>query len=313
MGLKGNGPHGFFYYDASVPAAIVFAVIFAILLGLHIWQIVKYKTTFMVVIIIAVGMELLGYITRIISIKNTDALWANIVSQTTLVVAPAFLAANGKQPNDALALGSVMSFVGSEYGLINHNKITKIFVGADILEILTQAGGAALLAGAQGNVDRMKKARDLLLAGLSLQVVTFGIFVFVAIAYDWRSSRAEALKPYQSEMKNLRRLWYAFYVSALLITGRSIYRTAEFGEVSFESGHATPDGYALTHEWPLYVFDSLPIFLSVLAFNVFHPGQFLPIRKGAIIGGKLRMFNAYIRVARQQSEESKSEINLQPV
>lgn len=78
----------------------------------------------------------------------------------------------------------------------------------------------------------MKKARDLLLAGLSLQVVTFGVFVFVAIAYDWRSSRAEALKPYQSEMKNLRRLWYAFYVSAVLITGRSIYRTAgEFGSL----------------------------------------------------------------------------------
>lgn len=296
MGLKGKGEHGFFYYDASVPAAIVFAVIFAILLGIHIWQIVKYKTVFMSVMIIAVAMELLGYITRIISIKNTDALWANIVSQTTLVVAPAFLAAN-----DYMIIGRVMSFVGSEYGLINHNKITKIFVGADVLEILTQAGGAALLAGAQGNIDRMKKARDLLLAGLSLQVVTFGVFVFVAIAYDWRSSRAEALKPYQSEMKNLRRLWYAFYVSAVLITGRSIYRTAEFGEVSFASGHATPDGYALTHEWPLYIFDSLPIFLSVLAFNVFHPGRFLPVRKGAMIGGK------------QQTEESKSEINLQPV
>ncbi|KAG8924407.1 hypothetical protein FRC00_005177 [Tulasnella sp. 408] len=209
MGLKGKGEHGFFYYDASVPAAIVFAVIFAILLGLHIWQIVKYKTTFMTVMIIAVAMELLGYITRIIAIKNSNALWANIVSQTTLVVAPAFLAAN-----DYMIIGRVMSFVGSEYGLINHNKITKIFVGADVLEILTQAGGAALLAGAQGNIDRMKKARDLLLAGLSLQVVTFG--------------------------------------------------------------------------------------------------QFLPIRKGAMIGGKLRMFNACLRVARQP-EESKSEINLQPV
>lgn len=38
-----------------------------------------------------------------------------------------------------------MSYVGSEYGLINHNKITKIFVGADVLEIFTQAAGAAML------------------------------------------------------------------------------------------------------------------------------------------------------------------------
>ncbi|KAG8995742.1 hypothetical protein FRB90_000097 [Tulasnella sp. 427] len=261
---------------------------------MHLWQIWKYKTTFMSLIIVAVTMELLGYVTRIVAIKNTNALWANIVSQTTLVVAPAFLAAQGKY----IYGRRVMSYVGAEYGLINHNKITKIFVGADVAEIITQAAGAAILAGAQGDISRMKKAKDLLLVGLSLQVVTFGIFSFVAIAYDWRSSRAEALKPYQPELTRIRRLWWAFYANALLITARSIYRTAEFAEVSFESGHATPDGYALTHEWPMYVFDSLPIFLSVLAFNIFHPGQFLPIRKGAIIGGK------------QSVEASKSEIDL---
>lgn len=56
-----------------------------------------------------------------------------------------------------------MSFVGSEYGLINHNKITKIFVGADVLEILTQAGGAALLVGfvrIYHSIPRSLTARD---------------------------------------------------------------------------------------------------------------------------------------------------------
>lgn len=38
-----------------------------------------------------------------------------------------------------------MAYVGSQYGIINHNKITKIFVGADILAIITQAGGGAML------------------------------------------------------------------------------------------------------------------------------------------------------------------------
>ncbi|KAG8955679.1 hypothetical protein FRC04_007670 [Tulasnella sp. 424] len=93
--------HGFFYYNPSVAAAIVFAVIFALLLGGHTWQIWKYKTTFMATIIIAVTLELLGYITRIISIKNSSARWANILSQTTLVVAPAFLAAQGEQHRNA--------------------------------------------------------------------------------------------------------------------------------------------------------------------------------------------------------------------
>lgn len=108
----------------------------------------------------------------------------------------------------------------------------------------------------------MKRAKNILLGGLVLQVITFGFFAFVAISFDWRSSRAPELKPYASQMQRMRKLWYSFYLSAVLITGRSIYRTAEFAEVSFEPGKTTPDGFALTHEWPMYIFDSVPIFVS---------------------------------------------------
>ncbi|KIO33999.1 hypothetical protein M407DRAFT_240857 [Tulasnella calospora MUT 4182] len=296
MGFKENGSNGFFFYDASNAAAIIFAIIFGALLALHCWQSVKYKTTFMIVLIISVVLEFFGYITRSISITNTDALWANIASQTTLIVAPAFLAAQ-----DYMIIGRVMAYVGSQYGIINHNKITKIFVGADVLAIITQAGGGAMLAGAQGDIDQMKKAKNILLGGLVLQVITFAFFAFVAISFDLRSSRAPELKPYASEMRKMRKLWYAFYLSAVLVTVRSIYRTAEFGEVSFEPGKSTPDGYALTHEWLMYVLDSVPIFLSTAAFNLYHPGEFLPARKGSTIDG------------RQEAASNKSDVALQPV
>ncbi|KAG8955678.1 hypothetical protein FRC04_007669 [Tulasnella sp. 424] len=295
MGLKG-GDSGFFYYDASNAAAVIFAILFGGVLALHTWQIVKFKTTFMIVLIVGVVLEFFGYITRSISITNSDALWANIASQTSLIVAPAFLAAQ-----DYMIIGRVMAYVGSQYGIINHNKITKIFVGADVLAIITQAGGGAMLAGAQGNLDQMKRAKNILLGGLVLQVITFAFFAFVAISFDWRSSRAPELKPYASQMQGMRKLWYSFYLSAVLITGRSIYRTAEFAEVSFEPGKTTPSGFALTHEWPMYIFDSVPIFLSVAAFNLFHPGQFLPARKGSTIDG------------REEASSNKSDVALQSV
>jgi hypothetical protein len=38
-----------------------------------------------------------------------------------------------------------MAYVGSEYGIVGHNLITKIFVGADIVAILTQASGGSML------------------------------------------------------------------------------------------------------------------------------------------------------------------------
>lgn len=116
----------------------------------------------------------------------------------------------------------------------------------------------------------MKNAKNILLGGLALQVITFAFFAFVAISYDWRSSRAPELKPYASEMQKMRKLWYAFYLSAILITIRSIYRTAEFGEVSFEPGQSSIDGYALTHEWLLYVLDAVPIFVSTYMLGSFY-------------------------------------------
>lgn len=46
-----------------------------------------------------------------------------------------------------------MAYVGSQYGIIDHNKITKIFVGADVLAIITQSGGGAMLV-------RLRSSRD---------------------------------------------------------------------------------------------------------------------------------------------------------
>lgn len=79
----------------------------------------------------------------------------------------------------------------------------------------------------------MRVGQKILLGGLALQVITFGIFAFVAISFDVRSYRAPALRPFQREMQGMRKLWIAFYISSVLITARSIYRTV--GEHSFLS------------------------------------------------------------------------------
>lgn len=44
-----------------------------------------------------------------------------------------------------MIIGRIMSYVGKEYGYINHTKITKIFVAADVCAILTQASGGSML------------------------------------------------------------------------------------------------------------------------------------------------------------------------
>lgn len=281
---SGNDSH--YPYTPVTWAAVLFAILFGMTLVVHAYQIFRYKTGYMWVMIVAIAMEVIGFITRVISIHLTDALWPVVIAQTGLVVAPAFLAAQ-----DYMIVGRVMSYVGKEYGYINHTKITKIFVGADVFAILTQSSGGALLASANGDIDKMKLAQKVLLFGLALQVITFGIFAFVAIAFDVRSSRSPALRVFKEEMKSMRKLWFAFYVGSVLITARSIYRTIEFGDIKFTPGARDAQGYTYTHEWPMYAFDSILIFISVVFFSIWHPGHWLPARKG------LRMDGAYEEIS----------------
>lgn len=51
-------------YNASIPAAYLFSVLFGLSLLLHSFQIFRYKTVFMLVLWFGVGMEFLGYVTR---------------------------------------------------------------------------------------------------------------------------------------------------------------------------------------------------------------------------------------------------------
>ncbi|KIO33996.1 hypothetical protein M407DRAFT_64848 [Tulasnella calospora MUT 4182] len=269
-----------FPYDPTLWAAYLFAVLYGIALLWQLGQAIRYKTGYMWVMLVACSLEVLGFGLSIIAIKQMTTLWPIVVSQTGLIVAPAFIAAQ-----DYMIIGRVMSFVGKEYGYINHTKITKIFVGADIFAILTQAGGGSMLAGANGDLNQMKVAQKVLLTGLALQVITFGIFFFVATAFDVRSYRSPALHPFKEQMKGMRKLWTAFYISCALITARSIYRTVEFAEIKFTPGNDNADGYLLNHEWPMYVFDSIPILISIIFFSIWHPGAYLPSKKGLRIDG----------------------------
>ena len=83
-------------------------------------------------------------------------------------------------------------------------------------------------------MNTIKTGRLVLIISLVGQVITFSIFVFYAITFDIRSRRAlgEHRKPIQP-------LFWAFYASAVLIIGRSVYRT--IGECFSSAGWELAD------------------------------------------------------------------------
>lgn len=58
------------------------------------------------------------------------------------------------------------------------------------------------------------------------------------------------------------------YVANTLIFGRSVFRVVEYMQ-----GH---DGYSLTHEWTLYTFDAVPMFVVTIIFWYWYPGYVQP-------------------------------------
>lgn len=128
-----------------------------------------------------------------------------------------------------------------------------------------------------------KAGDDIIMAGLALQLVWFGVFVIVAATFH----RRLALKPtMQSQQLNYRwrRFLTTLYVASTLIIVRSLFRIIEYA-----GGN---DGYLFSQEAFLYVFDALLMFIVVSWLNWRHPGEIgMLLRYDSVDGTGLRLLH----------------------
>ncbi|KAH7102316.1 RTA1 like protein-domain-containing protein [Auriculariales sp. MPI-PUGE-AT-0066] len=258
-------------YKVSTAAPLAFAAIYGVCLLIHLTQAFYHRTPWIWAFLIGVMLEVLGFITRYISIKQLYTLWPIIVSQVALIVAPAFLAAGCYSCS-----GRLMSYLGGQYSPMNHHFITKIFVVADFFSIFSQAIGGSLLSSTDPNT--LRAGFNILIAALAFQVLMFSGFIVVTVMFDIRSRRGLG-----EQRKAVQPIFNVLYLSSAMIVIRSIYRLIEFASVKFTPTGAS--GYTLNHEWLLYVWDALPIIIAVLTISVAHPGRYLPQKKGERIDG----------------------------
>lgn len=145
-----------------------------------------------------------------------------------------------------------------KYSVVNVRLLTKIFVGGDILAFLIQGGAAGMMV-----VQSMANVgKALVILGLVIQVVCFGIFMVTSVIFHKRVNADFSLSQSATHIPWLpaMRLMYAI---SIMIMVRSIFRLAEYAE--------GPEGYAMSHEWTLYVFDSLPMALSSVFMVIWFP------------------------------------------
>ncbi|KAH6716517.1 RTA1 like protein-domain-containing protein [Leptodontidium sp. MPI-SDFR-AT-0119] len=260
----------FYQYDPSVPGAAIFAILFLGTTAYHCWQAFQKRTFYFIPLIIGGHFEWIGYVCRILSHYNMDSMAIFIMQTLLLLLPPSLFAAS-----IYMVLGRLILYTnGESMAPIRANWLTKIFVIGDVFSFLVQAGGGSMMA----NASSQNLGKNLVILGLVLQILFFGLFVITSVIFH----RRMIASPTQS---SLRAPWqkylYALYGASLLILIRSLFRIFEFA-----GGH---DGTLMSSEVYIYIFDAVLMWGVMVAFNVVHPGEIIGRRgdlKGAVpLGG----------------------------
>ncbi|KAG4426423.1 hypothetical protein IFR04_000305 [Cadophora malorum] len=251
----------FEYQPKKVPA-IIFIVLFGISSFLHVFQLIKKRTWYFIPFVIGGILETIGYVGRLISAGQEYGEWSTgpyIMQTLSILLAPAFFAAS-----IYMILGRLIVLVdGESHSPIRVKWLTKIFVGGDVLSFLAQSAGGGMLGKAKKQSD-VDLGENIIIAGLAIQVLFFGLFVIVSAIFHFRIRAMPSLRskqisvPWQSYL-------FILYIASALILVRSVFRIAEYVMGS--------DGVLLQHEYFLYIFDATLMSLVMILFNLRHPGS----------------------------------------
>lgn len=117
---------------------------------------------------------------------------------------------------------------------------------------------------ASGTADAMHLGENIIIGGLVVQVIVFGLFVVTAGIFHKRM-RARP----NNAILGTRIQWELYlvvlYTASLLIMVRSVFRLIEYAQGN--------DGYLMSHEIFLYLFDSLLMFAAMVLMAWYHPSE----------------------------------------
>ncbi|KAG9252371.1 RTA1 like protein-domain-containing protein [Emericellopsis atlantica] len=259
--LKSYNGYYLWQYIPNTAAAALFTALFALGTAVVVWRMIRSRAWFCTVFIIGAILEIGGYAARAVSKNKTDELIPYVIQSTFILVAPALFAASVY-----MSLGRIIRSIGAEsLSIIPVKWLTKIFVCGDVISFMVQASGA----GIQVKADSAQTGENIILAGLFIQIIIFGFFAVTAAIFHVRVHRHRPRASLEHGTK-WEKLMTMLYIVSVLIMVRSIFRVVEY--------IMGRDGYPLSHEWTLYVFDAVLMFGVVVLFAWRFPSDLNPFK-----------------------------------
>ncbi|CAJ2509928.1 Uu.00g058280.m01.CDS01 [Anthostomella pinea] len=258
-------PHSFIFYryDPSLAAAAAFVALFGLSAIAHTYQLIWKRTWYFIPFVIGGLCETVGYGGRIMSAQETPNWTTNpyILQSLLILVAPALFAAS-----IYMVLGRIVRLVeGEHHSGIPIKWLTKIFVTADVISFCVQGAGGGLLAVAK-DVQGFNNGQNVIIGGLFVQLAAFSVFVVVTSIFHRRMQKTPTVASQAVGVPWQRYLWVLYAASGLILV-RSIFRVIEYLQ-----GYS---GSLQDAEYWLYIFDAVPMFVSTVVLNVFHPSKII--------------------------------------
>ncbi|ETI26129.1 hypothetical protein G647_02906 [Cladophialophora carrionii CBS 160.54] len=268
-----------YFYSPSTAAAVVFSVLYATLALWHGY--INFISTrrhaaggqkhkYTIPLFVACVISTAGWAVRIASINNVSSIPLYAVSASYIVISPIFVCATLYLLLTRLIRWSLPSGGDLQIFLgISPRWIGRIFITSDVFSFLTQCSGSGIASSGNWEGNLKTVGTNVLLVGLCLQLATFTVFLAVLWMFGRRAARTKeaGLDP------SVRKVVFGVWLAGFFVQVRSIYRVVEFA--------MGVDGYLFKHEWCLYVFEAVPMFvaLSVLAF--YHPVRWMQQQKSS--------------------------------
>ncbi|KAL5360624.1 RTA1 like protein-domain-containing protein [Aspergillus floccosus] len=245
------GDYYLWQYIPSKPASVIFLLLFLGATTFHFWKAWRIRARFCIPFCFGGLFEVIGYGARAACTDRTGQLMPYVVQSLFILLAPVLFAASVY-----MILSRLICRVGAEqHALIRVNWMTKVFLAGDILSFLIQGNGAGLMV-----MDGMANmAKGIVIGGLMVQVVVFGLFMVTSVVFEVRMQR----KPTSHDLDWRQHLYPLYAVSALIMV-RSVFRVIEYA--------MGQEGYLLAHEWPMYVFDTVLMLAVMMIWGYRHPG-----------------------------------------
>ena len=112
--------------------------------------------------------------------------------------------------------------------------------------------------------DQVKSGQNIIVGGLVIQIIFFGVFIITSTVFHVRIRKAPTVRSADLSVPWIKHM-RVLYAASFLIMIRSIMRVIEYVQGN--------DGVILRNEVFLYIFDGCLMLGVLVLYNIIHPSE----------------------------------------